>query len=134
LETVHRTRLSLFYLAGYLIPTGLGLMFAPRAMLKLLLSNGEYGETFPAFAGVLMVALGLLVVQTIRTRSEALYPATLVVRSVIWLWVLRLYLASGDPFFVVVLAVIGLGLVFTGTCYWTERRKRERPAVSSPRV
>ena len=48
---MNRTRTSLFYLVGYLIPTGLGLMFAPRLMLKLLLSNGRYDDIFPRFAG-----------------------------------------------------------------------------------
>jgi len=41
-----RTRLSLFYLAGYLIPAGLLLLFAPTFALRLLLSNGEYGDVF----------------------------------------------------------------------------------------
>jgi uncharacterized protein YjeT (DUF2065 family) len=128
---VNRTRISLFYLVGYLIPTGLGLMFAPRLMLKLLLSNGQYDDIFPRFAGVLMVALGIIVVQAIRARSEALYPVTLVVRAVIWLWVLHLYAVSGDPFFLVILAVIGLGMAVTGTFYVIERRNRSKSVVSS---
>ena len=128
---MNRTRTSLFYLVGYLIPTGLGLMFAPRLMLELLLSNRQYDDIFPRFAGVLMVALGIIVVQAIRTRSEALYPVTLVVRAVIWLWVLNLYRASGDPFFLVILAVVGLGMAVTGTCYWIERRNRSKSVVSS---
>ena len=45
-----RTRLSLFYLAGYLIPAGLLLLFAPTFALRLLLSNGEYGDVFPRMA------------------------------------------------------------------------------------
>jgi len=118
---MRRTRLSLFYLAGYLIPTGLGLMFAPDFTLRLLLSNQQVDNAFPRFAGVLMVGLGMLVVQAIRTRAEAMYPGTLVVRSVIWLFVLDLYVVSGNPFFAVVLGVVGLGLIVTGTCYWLER-------------
>jgi hypothetical protein len=118
---MRRTRLSLFYLAGYLIPTGLGLMLAPEFMLRALFSTGSYGDVFPSFAGVLMVALGIIVVQAIRTRSAALYPVTLLVRAVIWLWVLRLYVGSGDPLFAVILGVVGLGMAITGTCYWLER-------------
>ena len=38
-----RTRFSLFYLAGYLIPAGLLLLFAPTFSTKLLLSNGLCG-------------------------------------------------------------------------------------------
>lgn len=119
---MHRTRLSLFYLAGYLLPTGLGLMLAPRVILQAMLSTGEYGEIFPSFAGVLMVALGLIVVQLIRARAEQLYPVTLVVRVVIWLWTLRLYLLSHDPLFAVILGVVGLGMALTGSCYLLERR------------
>jgi len=80
---------------------------------------------------VLMVALGIIVVQAIRTRSEALYPVTLVVRAVIWPWVLYLYIASGDPFFLVVLGVVGFGMALTGTCYWLERNRRTKSVVSS---
>jgi hypothetical protein len=119
---MHRTRLSLFYLAGYLLPTGLGLMLAPRLILRALFSTGDYGEIFPSFAGVLMVALGMIVVQLIRSRADRLYPVTLAVRAVIWVWTLRLYLASGDPVFAVILGVVGLGMVITGTCYAVERR------------
>ena len=128
---MRRTRLSLFYLAGYLIPTGLGLMFAPSLMLQLLFSNRRYDDIFPRFAGVLMVALGMLVVQSIRTRAEALYPATLAVRVVIWLWVLNLYFASGDPLFLVILGVVGFGMLLTGTCYVLERHKSDDSVVSS---
>ena len=131
MKSVNRTRTSLFYLAGYLIPTGLGLMFAPRLVLQLLFSNRQYDDAFPRFAGVLMVALGIIVVQAIRTRAEALYPVTLVVRAVIWPWVLYLYAASGDPFFLVVLGVVGFGMALTGTCYWLERHHRSKSVVSS---
>jgi hypothetical protein len=119
---MHRTRLSLYYLAGYLLPTGLGLMLAPRLILRAMLSTGDYGEIFPSFAGVLMVALGMIVVQLIRSRADRLYPVTLAVRAVIWVWTLRLYLASGDPLFAIILGVVGLGMVITGTCYAVERR------------
>ncbi len=128
---MHRTRLSLYYLAGYLLPTGLGLMLAPRFMLHALFSTGDYGEIFPSFAGVLMVALGIIVVWLIRTRSESLYPATLAVRAVIWLWTLRLFMASEDPLFAVILAVVGLGMLVTGTCYLSERHKSSKTVVSS---
>ena len=42
-----KTRLSLFYLAGYLIPSGLVLMFAPTPALRLLRSTGQYGDVMP---------------------------------------------------------------------------------------
>src|SRR5258706_309275 len=47
-----RTRFSLFYLAGYLIPAGLLLLLAPTFSTRLLLSNGDYGDVFPRLAGI----------------------------------------------------------------------------------
>ena len=76
-----RTRFSLFYLAGYLIPAGFLLLIAPDFTLRLLLSNGSYGDVFPRMAGVLLIGLGVIVVQFIRFRLEMLYSTTLVVRS-----------------------------------------------------
>ena len=79
---MRRTRLSLFYLAGYLLPTGLLLLVAPRVTLRLLQSNGDYGsDVFVRVAGLLLLAIGIIVVQIIRRRVEALYPTTLLVRA-----------------------------------------------------
>ncbi len=51
------TRLSLFYLAGYLSMTGVGLLFAPLASLRLLAATGAYGSPFVQFTGAFMIAL-----------------------------------------------------------------------------
>ena len=59
---------------------GLGLLFAPNGMLRLLQSNGEYGNVFPRVAGMLMSGLGLSIFGMIRARSSAQYPATLFIR------------------------------------------------------
>ena len=39
---MRRTHLSLYYLAGYLVPAGLLLLFVPEWATKLLLSNRTY--------------------------------------------------------------------------------------------
>jgi hypothetical protein len=119
---MHRTRRSLFFLAGYLIPTGIGFMLVPELMLKVLLSNGEYGDIFPRFVGVCLLGLGLIVVQVIRHSSEELYGTTLAVRGVILPWMLYLYLRSDDPLFVLIAGVVGTGLVFTTGSYLKDRR------------
>ncbi len=124
---MNRTRLSLFYLAGYLLPTGLGLMFAPGTVLPLLMATGDYGDIMPRFAGCLMAGLGMIVVAVIRARAEQLYPVTLVVRLVIWSFCLWLYIHSGDTLFAMILGVMGVGMVFTGYSYWRERRP---PAIN----
>jgi uncharacterized protein YjeT (DUF2065 family) len=122
---MRRTRLSLFYLAGYLLPTGLLLLVAPRVTLRLLQSNGDYGsDVFVRVAGLLLLAIGIIVVQIIRRRVEALYPTTLLVRALFLVAFLGFYLYTRDPLFLVILGVVGLGFLLTGTSYWVDQRER----------
>jgi thiol:disulfide interchange protein len=118
---VNRTRLSLYYLAGYLTFAGLALLLVPSLALKLLLSNGDYGETFPRLAGMLLIGLAILVTQIIRHRIEVLYPTTLVVRLFFLVVFAYLFLSSNDPFFLVVFGIVLLGVILTGYSYLTER-------------
>ncbi len=118
---MNRTRLSLYYLAGYLTFAGLALLLVPTFALQLLLSNGDYGEVFPRVAGMLLLGLAILVTQIIRHRVEVLYPTTLVVRLFFLVVFAYLYLSSNDPFFLVVFGIVALGVVLTGYSYLTER-------------
>ena len=118
---MNRTRLSLYYLAGYLTFAGLALLLVPTFALKLLLSNGDYGEVFPRMAGMLLVGLAILITQIIRHRVEVLYPTTLVVRLFFLVVFAYLYLTSSDPFFLVVFGIVALGVILTGYSYLTER-------------
>ena len=118
---MNRTRLSLYYLAGYLTFAGLALLLVPTFALKLLLSNGDYGEVFPRLAGMLLVGLAILVTQIIRHRVEVLYPTTLVVRLFFLVVFAYLYLSSSDPFFLVVFVIVAVGVILTGYSYLTER-------------
>jgi uncharacterized protein YjeT (DUF2065 family) len=117
-----KTRLSLYYLVTYLAVTGLGLMGAPSATLRLLGATALYDDAMPRFAGVLMLALAALVSQIIRFRLAPLYPVTVVIRVGIWAFVLWLYLHSRDGFFIAVLAVVGIGILLTACAYVFERR------------
>lgn len=119
---MRRTRLSLYYLATYLLFAGIALMLAPRFAMTLLLSNGDYGDVLPRLLGVVLFALGVLVAQIIRNHVEALYATTLAVRVVILVVLLGLYVYAGDPFFVVLLAIVGFGFLLTGTSYLLDRR------------
>jgi hypothetical protein len=49
-------------------------VFVPRETLKILQSNGDYGDVFPRVAGMLMSGLGLSIFGMIRARSYELYP------------------------------------------------------------
>jgi hypothetical protein len=118
-----RTRLSLYYLAGYLLIIGLGLLFAPDRTLHLLDSNGHYGEVFPRLTGMLMSGLGLNIAGMIRARTQALYPATLVVRGYFVLCLVVFYWLAQDPFFLVLLGIVLVGMVLTMSSYVRDSRR-----------
>lgn len=117
-----RTHLSLYYLITYLIFAGVALIAAPQFALKLLLSNGNYGDVLPRLLGVVLLALGIVVLQIVRLTVEALYSTTLIVRGIILVCLISLYFYSRDPFFLVLVGVVGLGVMLTGTGYWLDRR------------
>ncbi|MEO5952953.1 MAG: hypothetical protein ABIQ44_10865, partial [Chloroflexia bacterium] len=73
---MNKTHLSLYYLIGYLIPSGLALL-VPQFAFKLLFSNGNYGDVIPRLAGLLLLALSDLVFQIIRFKLEMLYTTLL---------------------------------------------------------
>jgi len=121
---MHRTRLSLFYLATYLLGAGIALILVPSFALTLLFTRGHYGDVLPRLLGVVLLALGIVVVQIIRHHLEVLYTTTLLVRAFIMLVLAALLVYSGDPLFMSLLVVVGLGMVLTGTSYLSERRTK----------
>jgi hypothetical protein len=125
---VKRTHLSLYYLAGYLLPAGTLLLLVPDFATKLLLSNRTYDDAPFRLAGILLIGLGILVVQIIRYRLEMLYPTTVLVRLLISATLIGLYVRTADPFFLVVLAVVVIGIVLTGSSYLLDRRAVVAPA------
>jgi uncharacterized membrane protein YoaK (UPF0700 family) len=120
---VRRTNLSLYYLAGYLVPAGLLLLFVPEFATKLLLSNRTYDYAPFHLAGVLLLVVGILIIQIIRHHLEQLYPTTLVARALISATLLWLFLTTGDPFFAVVLVIVLIGVALTGVSYYLDRRE-----------
>jgi uncharacterized protein YjeT (DUF2065 family) len=129
--SMERTRLSLFYLVGYLIPSGVMLLFAPRFALKLLLSNSDYGNVFPRTAGMLAIGLGIMVLQMIRLRLSSLYSTTLIVRSFFFVCLISFYILNHDPFFLVLLVIISIGIVLTTTSYILDKRLALKPTQES---
>lgn len=118
-----RTRRSLFYLAGYLMITGLAFLFAPQASLKILFANHEYPSAFVQFSGILMIGLAVVVANVIRYGSPVFYRATLMARIPMWIATFGLYLYTKETAFIVILGVLGLGILVTGSCYLSERGK-----------
>lgn len=62
-------RLTLIYLCSYLSFGGAGMMLAPDLALRLLFSNGDYGDIMPRLVGMFMLALGGLILQFIQARD-----------------------------------------------------------------
>ena len=119
-----RTRLSLFYLVGYLVPSGLALLLAPQLTLKLLFSNGSYGDVMPRLVGTFVLILGLLAAQIVRHQVEALYTTLVGLRLIIIAVLLGLFVYSSDPLFIVLTMVVGLGVVLTTLGYWLDRQSQ----------
>jgi hypothetical protein len=117
-----KTRLSLFYLGSYLTVIGFGLLFTPHTTLKILQSNGNYGDVFPRVAGMLMSGLGLSIFGMIRARSSELYPATLFIRVYFIACIVAFYAMTGDPLFLVLVGIIGLGFALTLAAHLLDRR------------
>jgi uncharacterized protein YjeT (DUF2065 family) len=126
-ESMRRTHLSLFYLAGYLLPAGLLLLLVPEFARKLLLSNRDYDDAPFRLVGVLLMVLVIIVVQIIRHRLEVLYTTTVVARVLISLTLIAIYVETSDPFFLVVLAIVLVGIVLTALSHAADRR---RPAAT----
>jgi hypothetical protein len=128
-QVMNRTRLSLFYLGSYLAIIGFGLLFAPHGTLKILQSNGDYGDIFTRVAGMLMSGLGLSIFGMIRARSSELYPATLFMRVYFIACIVAFYAMTGDPLFLVLVGIVGLGFVLTLGSYLLDRRAYVKVSV-----
>lgn len=121
---MRRTRISLFYVIGYLMPGGLGLLVAPQLALKLLFSNGTYSDVMPRMVGLMMLALGVFVLQIVRKKIEAMYLTALAVRSGMLPVLLSFYLIARDPLFLALLGIVGLGVSLTSVCYRLDLRDK----------
>ena len=117
-----RSRASLVYVASYLVGSGVSLLVAPQLTLKLLFSNGHYGDIVPRMVGALALALGMIVVQIVRQRIDSLYPTLIVARVMLCSVWMALFFESRDPFFLLLFGVVGLGLVWTSVGYFLERK------------
>jgi hypothetical protein len=108
---------------AYLFAARIFLLFAPRLAMQLLFSTGDYGAILPRLAGLLLIGLGMFVLQIVRYRVVALYATTLAVRAVFCAGFIALHLLSRDPLFLVLLAVVRLGVLATSASYIVDRRR-----------
>lgn len=125
-----RTRLSLLYLAGYLIPSGIALLVAPHLTLKLLFSNGDYGDALPRLLGAVLIVLGVIIAQIIRLRLALLYTTAIATRLLLLATLVGLYVSQGDPLFLVLFGIVAFGVLLTSMCYVLDRRS----AAATPKA
>ena len=104
-------RLTFIYLASYLLVGGLGFLAAPELTLRLLLSNGSYGDEMPRLVGVFMIALGGAVLEFVRARDYRYYRYAIVARTFIMVALSALYFKAHDPLFLVLDAIVLVGLL-----------------------
>ena len=120
-------RLTLIYLAAYLLTGGFGFLVAPDLALRLLLSNGAYGDIMPRLAGLFMFVLGGVIVQFLRARDYRYYSYTIVARSFIVVAMTALYFKAHDPLFLVLDAIVLIGLA--PSIYVAAQSARSSPAT-----
>lgn len=123
---MHKTRLSFYYLAGYLTLGGLGLLLFPMLAAKLFLSNVEYDPLMLRMNGMFLLGIAIIIIQFIRHEVTVLYSSTLLIRLLFVVCLTAFYLMSKNPFFLVILAIVTLGLVLTGLSFLSDRRNPDK--------
>ena len=108
-------RISLIYASTYLLAAGIRLALVPSLALRLIFSNGQYGDVLPRVAGIRMILLGGLVSQIVWQRIETLYRMTVVLRFIALVGLFALYVYSRDPAMLVVFTVVLAGVALTVT-------------------
>ena len=114
----------------YLVVAGVGFILFPTFTLRLLLSTGQYELIFIELCGLFLLGLAVLVIQTIRFRLAALYPTLIGVRVFFCVGYIILYGQTRDPFFLSLLAIVGLGLLASMICFAKDRSEQGRFFVS----
>jgi hypothetical protein len=71
---------------------------------------------------MLLTGLGMSIFGIVSARAEALYPRRLMIRAFFLICIAAFYWKSHDPFFLVLLAVVGFGFIWTGFSYLTEKK------------
>ncbi len=104
-------RLTFIYLSTYLLLGGVGLLIFPALTLRLMQSNGTYGDVMPRVVGMFMLAVGGLIFQFVRAQDYRYYLYSAVARTFIVLVLTTLYVRSHDPLFLVLDAIVLVGLL-----------------------
>lgn len=104
-------KLSLTYVVTYLTVGGLGFLVFPRLARDLLLSDSDYEDVGFRVAGVMMLALAYLIWNIVRFEDWKYYPLSIYVRTFIVVVLTALFFDTEDPMFLVLDAIVLLGLL-----------------------
>jgi hypothetical protein len=111
------------FVVSYLFLTGLGLAIAPEATLQSMGSSVDYGSIMPRWVGMFSLALAAVIGQVLRHKLTVLYPLGFFMPGAMLFGFLALYFKSGDKLFLVVAAVVAVGVVATGVSLWLDKKR-----------
>ncbi len=117
-----KTRLSLYYLATYLLFGGFGFLLTPRLATKLLLSNVDFDTMILRVLGMLMIGLGFLIVQVIRLKVSVLYASTLIMLGVFGICLIAFFMMTYNLFFLIILVIVVTGVALTSWSLFADRK------------
>ena len=104
-------RLSLTYVVVYLAVGGAGFLIAPDLARELLLSNQDYDDVGFRLTGTMMLTLSYLVWSLVRNEDWKYYPVSIHARTFIVVVLTILYFDTSDPMFLVLDAIVLIGLI-----------------------
>jgi hypothetical protein len=123
---MNKTRLSLLHPGSCLCIIGFGLLFAPNQTLEIPQSSRGYKYVFPRIAGMLMSGLWITVFGIIRARVVELHAATLFIRIYFLACIAVFCSMNGDPLFLVMCGIVGLGFMLALTSCLHDRKSPVR--------
>jgi len=115
-------RLTLWYLASYLLFGGVAFTFFPALALMLFLSNGDYDEVMPRLAGMFMIMLGGFVATMVTRRDYSYYRYSILARTFAVVFLLYLFFSAQDPMFALLTVVVLIGLLPSMYVAYSERK------------
>ena len=115
-------KVTWIYLTTYLCIGGIGFAFIPDMTLKLFLSNGDYGNIMPRVAGIFMIALGGLIGTMTYNNDLRYYSYSVFIRTGLVAFFVWLFIISSDPLFIVILAIVLIGLLPSWYLYLSQSK------------
>ena len=117
-------RIAFIYLISYLAVAALGFGLLPELTLKLFLSNGDYGVIMPRLVGAMMGVLSFILFMIYRMGDWKKYsPFTMMARTPLVLFIFYIYYLSNDPMFLIINAIVLVGLLTTAAGTILQRRE-----------